>query len=38
MDCIFNNFLIEDPDAKKLTIDGSILTGNYKDYSLDLHC
>lgn len=32
----FNDFMIEDEQAKKLTINGDIQTGNYKDFNLDL--
>jgi len=33
----FTDFVIEDADAKKLTVEGDILTKNYTDFGFDLH-
>lgn len=33
----FNNFMIEDVQAKKLTLNGDILTRNYQDFKFDLN-
>ncbi len=33
----FDNFVVEDAQQQKLTINGNILTENYSDYNFDLH-
>jgi len=33
----FNDFVIEDAQNKNLTLNGSVLTNNYKDFGYDLH-